>query len=82
MLYFVMSKKPDQQFHDSDNITIADLYPELTSEQQADAEYRLFGYLAIVRGIFERVCQEQPDFLTELERRAMLRRQRNRLQAK
>jgi len=77
-----MPEKPDRQFKDSDNVTIADLYPELTSEQQADAEYRLLGYLGIVKRIFEKVCRERPDILTELERRAMLRKTRNRRQAK
>lgn len=58
-------------------ITIADLYPELSPEQQADAEYRLLGYLAVVKRIFERICREKPKVLTELERRATLRRQRD-----
>lgn len=74
---FAMSEKPDHQFDGSDKITIADLYPELTSEQQADAEYRLLGYLEIVNRIFEQVCLERPDILTELERRAMLRKKRS-----
>lgn len=58
------------------NFTIADLYPGLTPEQQADAEYRLLGYLSIAKRIFVRVCREEPDILTELERRATLTRQR------
>jgi hypothetical protein len=37
-----------------DAITIADLYPQLTKEQQTEAEYYLTRYLEIVRGIFER----------------------------
>lgn len=59
-------------------ITIADLYPELTPEQLAEAEYRLLRYLAVVRTIFERIVREEPELLTELERRAMLRKERNR----
>ena len=35
-------------------ITIQDLYPELSPEQQAEAAYYLGRYLEIVRGIFER----------------------------
>lgn len=35
-------------------ITIEDLYPKLTPEQQAEAEYNLFRYLEVVKGIFER----------------------------
>ena len=69
-----MPQKPDQQFDNSDTIAISDLYPELTSEQQADAEYRLIGYLAVVKRIFDRVSRENPEILTELERRAMLRK--------
>lgn len=72
-----MPQKPKRQLKDLDNITIADLCPDLTPEQQADAEYRLLGYLEIVTGIFERVCRERPDILTELERRAMLRNMEN-----
>ena len=73
-LYFVMSEKPHKQFNGSDNVTIADLYPDITSEQQDDAEYRLVGYLEIVKRIFERVCRENPEILTELEERATLRK--------
>lgn len=72
-----MSETPDQQSNDSDNITITDLYPELTPEQQADAEYRLLGYLEIIKRIFERVCRENPEILTELEERATLRKTGN-----
>lgn len=72
-----MTKKLNQRFDNSESITIVDLYPELTPEQQADAEYRLLGYLEIVKRIFERVCREHPHILTELERRAMLRKKEN-----
>ena len=34
--------------------TVGDLYPELTKEQQVEAEYFLTRYLEIIRGIFER----------------------------
>ena len=36
-------------------ITISDLYPDLTEAQQAEAEYYLNGYIDVVRRIFERV---------------------------
>lgn len=58
-------------------ITIADLYPDLSPEQQAAAEYRLLRYLAVVKEVFEQIVQENPGVLTELERRAMLREERN-----
>jgi hypothetical protein len=38
-------------------ITIADLYPDLSPEEQAEAEERLLKYLDIVRGIFNRLVE-------------------------
>ncbi len=63
---------------DKKEITIADLYPELTREQQAEAEENWLRYLAVVKRIFEDICREKPEILTELERRAMLRKKGNR----
>ena len=37
------------------NITIAELYPELTKEQQEEATYYMARYLDVVQRIFERV---------------------------
>lgn len=37
------------------NITTAELYPELTKEQQEEAAYYMARYLAVVQRIFERV---------------------------
>ncbi len=39
---------------DDDDVTIAGLYPELTPEQQEEAEYYLTRYLDLVRRIYER----------------------------
>ena len=39
---------------DETDITIADLYPDLTPEQQEEAEYYLTRYLDLVRRIYER----------------------------
>jgi len=58
----------------ADTSRITNLYPGLTEVQKADAEYRLLGYLAVVKRIFDRVCEERPEILTELERCASLRR--------
>lgn len=55
-------------------ITIDDLYPDLSPEKQAAAEYRMLRYLAVVKEIFEQICREDTELLTELERRAMLRK--------
>jgi hypothetical protein len=35
-------------------ITVQDLYPELSPEQQQEAAYYLGRYVEVVRGIFER----------------------------
>ena len=70
-----MPDKSTPHFKHLPHPTIVDLYPDLTPEQQEDAEYRLLGYLAIVKRIFERICRERPGILTEFERRATLRRQ-------
>ena len=70
-----MSEKDNRQIND--DITVGDLYPGLSPEQQAEAEYRLLRYLAVVKRIFERIAQENPELLTELERRAMLRKERH-----
>jgi hypothetical protein len=37
------------------NITIAELYPELTKEQREEAAYYLARYVDVVQRIFERV---------------------------
>ena len=38
---------------DKKEITIADLYPTLSPEEQAKAEYTLHRYLDVVRSIFD-----------------------------
>lgn len=72
---FVMPENDYPQFNG--DITIADLYPDLSPEEQAEAEYRLLRYLAVVKDIFEEICETNPKLLTELERRAMLRKKKN-----
>ncbi len=59
------------------DIIIADLYPDLSLDELAEAEYRMLRYLAVVKAIFERICQENPKLLTKLERQAMLKKERN-----
>jgi len=39
-------------------ITIADLYPELTPKQQAEAKERLLQYLAVVRKIYNHLVEK------------------------
>lgn len=68
---------PEKDYQNSKGeITVADLYPDLSSEQQAEAEYRMLRYLAVVKEIFEGICKKNPNILTGLERRAMLRKGR------
>ena len=57
-------------------ITISDLYPNLTPEEQAEAEFNLLGYLDVVRRIFERISIENPKLLTKLEKSASLKQKR------
>lgn len=52
---------------DDNNITFAELYPELTPAQQTEAEYYLTRYVEILWGIFMRLQQQNltestPDF--------------------
>jgi hypothetical protein len=69
---------PEKEYSQSErDITIADLYPDLSPDEQQEAEYRLLRYLAVVKEIFEEICESKPELLTELERRAMLRKERN-----
>lgn len=46
---------PPNKRQSEPEITIQDLYPELSPEQQAEAVYYLDRYIEVVRGIFERV---------------------------
>lgn len=62
-----MSKNEEKE------ITISVLYPDLTPEQLAEAEFNLLGYLDVVRRIFERVSVENPNILTKIEKTASLK---------
>ncbi|MFN0279177.1 MAG: hypothetical protein ACKVRN_11320 [Pyrinomonadaceae bacterium] len=64
-------------FKSEENLTtIADLYPALTAEEQRDAEENLRGYLGLVKLIYEHVAANDPKILTELHKRARLRKRR------
>ncbi len=63
--------------NNKDEITVADLYPDLSPEERQAAEYRLLRYLAVVKAIFEQAAEDNPKLLTELERRAMLRKEKD-----
>jgi len=57
-------------------ITIANLFPHLTAEEQRDAQEILRRYLAVVKLIYEHVAANDPKILTELQKRVRLRRRR------
>lgn len=59
-----------------EELTISDLYPNLTPAEQTEAEFNLAGYLDVVRRIFERVSRENPKLLTKLEKSASLKQKR------
>ena len=58
-------------------ITIAEAYPDLSVEEQAEAKENLVQYLGVVRRIFERVSEQDPKSLTEFEGRANLRERKD-----
>lgn len=53
-------------------LTIADLYPQLSQEEQQEAEYNFRRYIRLVWRIFERVRSENPTALTEILKQARL----------
>jgi len=69
-LFFVM---PD---NNEKSISLHDLFPQLSEEEQREAEENLRQYLALVRRIFEHVQANDPKILTELRRRARLRKEK------
>jgi hypothetical protein len=71
-----MPEKNDRQFNG--DINISDLYPDLTPDEQREAEYRLLRYLEVVKEVFDEICASKPEILTELEQRAMLRKRKGR----
>jgi hypothetical protein len=55
------------------SVTIGEIYPQLSTEQH-EVEENLRQYLAVVKRIFENVRTEKPEILTELRRRANVRK--------
>lgn len=53
--------------------TIAELYPNLSEEEQREAEYNLRRYIRLIWRIFERISRENPKALTEILREARLK---------
>lgn len=67
---FVMSR------NEVNKITIADVYPHLSSEEQREAKEHLLRYLDVVRQIFQHITDEKPELLRELRRNARLRKRK------
>lgn len=59
-----------------EDIPISEIYPGFMPEEQAAAEETWRQYLAIVKRIFEYVSEENPEILTELEKRVRLRKEK------
>ena len=55
-------------------LTAADAFQELSEEMQAEAEYTIRRYLEVVKRIYDHVAAHDPKILTELRRRARLRK--------
>jgi hypothetical protein len=55
-----MFEKPSEK-----QITIQNVYPDLSSEEQAEAEHNLKEYVLLVWRIFQRLEREDPEILTE-----------------
>ncbi len=53
--------------------TIAELYPNLSAAEQAEAEYNLRRYIRLVWRIFDRLMRENPELLTEALKAARLK---------
>jgi len=61
---------------ENQEISLADIYPQLSEEELHDAEENIRRYLAVVRQIFMHIEAEEPKVLTELRRRATLRKKK------
>jgi hypothetical protein len=69
-LFFVMPDNTEK------SISLSELFPQLSEEEQREAGENLRQYLAVVRRIFEHVQANDPKLLTELRRRARLRKEK------
>lgn len=61
-----------QKYHRK--IRMAEIYPGLTAEELVEAEENLRRYVAAIKQIFNYDLHENPKILTELRKRATLRR--------
>ncbi|MEQ1762144.1 MAG: hypothetical protein ABL984_03255 [Pyrinomonadaceae bacterium] len=60
---------------ENETTSLAKIYPHLSEEELREAEENLMQYLAVVRRIFDRIKRENPKVLTDLRRRANVRKE-------
>jgi hypothetical protein len=73
-LYFSM--RDERKKTAEGEITITDLFPDLSPAEQAEAEYHMLQYFELTKRIFDRIAKENPEILTVLEERVMLRKRK------
>jgi len=66
------------EFVDREKTSIAEVYPQLSPDERKEAEENLRRYLGVVQEIFQHIQANDPKTLTELRRRARLRREKSR----
>lgn len=47
-------------------ITIQEVYPQFTPQEQAEAEYNLRQYALLIWSIYQRIRRENPNLLTDI----------------
>lgn len=62
---------------DKSQVSIVDLFPDLTAQEQAAAEYNFKQYIDLVLRIYERCSHETPGLLTEQLKLANVKKPRN-----
>lgn len=60
----------------SSQISVTDVYPNIEADDAREVEETVRRYLTVVRCVFDHIQRADPTILTELRRRARLRKQR------
>ncbi len=56
-----MNRTPAKPGHEGKQLTIRDLFPDLSEEQLKEVEETFHGYLEVVWEIYEEVKRERPE---------------------
>ncbi len=59
-------------------ITVAEAFPKMGEEDVGEVKETVRRYLMVVRHVFDHIHKENPRILTELRRRAKLRKEKAR----